>query len=119
MSGNHAGAVTDLDGTPEVMSWQRPTPIRVAITVATTAGLTFPPDGSGRIKEGLLEWWDLNVDLGVTPNVGQLYRPCYEIPGHVVTALTVTRHTNSAALGTANLDEIFTLADADITVTVS
>ena len=96
----------------------------------TEAGDGFPADGLARMRANLLAWvagtWDPGgtgfdrggLAIGESLDTNRLLSPINAVPGHTVTTVTVTR-TGGAALGTPDLDERFTLASADITLTLT
>ena len=102
----------------------------MAVAVSSAAGDGFPADGLAQMRANLLAWvagtWDPGgagfdrggLAIGQSLDTNRLLSPINAVPGHTVATVTATR-TGGAALGTPDLDERFTLATADITLTLS
>ena len=129
MSGDRTVQVPRSSGagtTP--IKFRRVTNVPLAVTVDITIGAGFPGDGEARIKQRLAEWaagtWRSGVGdfdtsglgIGEALNEPRLYSPIQSVPGHTVLSLAVTRKDGGGAAGTPDLDQRFTLAQADITV---
>ena len=124
--GAGAGAVT-IDG----INFRRTTETRVLITVELTSGPMFPANGIALVKQYLLEYvlgvWSGGVgqfdtagfQIGEPVNANRLQVPVNAVPGHMLTSMTVTDASSNALPATPNLDILYTLAAADITVTVT
>ena len=112
------------------ISFRRVAPIAMAVAVSSAAGDGFPADGLAQMRANLLAWvagtWDPGgtgfdrggLAIGQSLDTNRLLSPINAVPGHTVATVTATR-TGGAALGTPDLDERFTLATADITLTLS
>lgn len=128
--GGESVNVPHAQGPDIPISFQRVTAVPLAVTVSTSPGMGFPPDGLARIRANLLAWfagtWDVprsgsfdtsGLQIGESLDVNRLRTPINAVAGHTIQTLTVTR-TGGAALGTPNLDQLFTLATGDVTLTV-
>ena len=105
-----------------------PIPIAVAVTVRTTA--VFPSTGLATIRSNLVAWaagtWNpgagifdqAGVGIGEALDQNRILSPIQAVPGHQVTAISVTR-VGGGALGAPNLDERFTLASDNITLSLA
>jgi len=102
---------------------------RVAVTISV--GAAFPPDGISQIQRRVADWsigaWssgegDLDLSgLAIGEGVveARLYSPINSVPGHEVTALTVTDASNMSLPATTPLTTLYTIDEADVSVTVS
>ena len=106
------------------------TRIKVALTISTDASL-FPSDGIQQIRDALAQFvaglweagpgqFDLSGQgIGESVNTNQLLVPAQSVPGHVVTAVTVTDGSDTALPATTPLGTLYTLAASDVTISVS
>lgn len=101
--------------------WQPVTDRRVSIALSITILTNYPVDGNRQIRRNLIEYFEANIGLGDSINVSALNRPIYNVPGHVLTSITVQWYIgqNKVPLVAANIDQIYRLADADIEITTT
>jgi len=113
------------------ISFSRAVPTRARVAVTISVGAAFPPDGISQIQRRVADWsiaaWSSGVgdfDLsGLAIGEGvveaRLYSPINSVPGHEVTALTVTDASNMPLPATTPLTTLYTIEEADVSVTVS
>ena len=107
--------------------FQRVTTIPITVAVDTAFGVGFPGDGTALITLRLVDWmvgdWTSGpgdfdtsgLTIGATLDTNRLLSPIQSVPGHIVQTVTVERR-GGGALGTPALNERFTLAAADVSV---
>ena len=107
-------------------------PITVSVTVRT--GPLFPSTGLGQIRENLVDWvagnWNPapgsgffdteGIRIGERLDTMRLLSPIHAVPGHAVTAISTTVKSGGGALpDPPNLNQRFSLAPADVSLTLA
>ena len=100
------------------VSFQRPTetPVSVALTIETLPG--FPSNGIAQVTQILLDFVD-NLDIGESIRESRAFVAVLAVPGLEITgAIVIARKTGTDAVTIVAGNELFTLAFADIAVTI-
>jgi len=124
-------SVTGVEPGGNEISFTRVRPVRILVAITTAASAAFPPDGISRIQQRVEDWavgqWSSGagdfdtsgLEVGEGINVVRLYSPVNSVPGHTVSALAVTDAMGSALPSDTPLDALYTIAAADVAVTLS
>ena len=117
--GNTTVSISDVQGFPHDISFSRPDPVVVYISMDITTDVNFPPNGNDAIKSALIEYFQANFGTGDDVIYSRLYTPINSIVGHEVVSLTIG--TSPAPVGTSNIviafDEIASLNTTNIIIT--
>jgi uncharacterized phage protein gp47/JayE len=117
--GNTTVSISDVQGFPHDISFSRPGPVVIYISMNITTDVNFPPNGNDAIKSALIEYFTANFGTGDDVIYSRLYTPINSIPGHEVVSLTIG--TSPAPVGTSNIviafDEIASLNTTNIIIT--
>ena len=132
MTGNVTHDVANRDGgASTTINFRRVVDIPLAVTVDTANDAGFPSNGLALMRQNLLEWfsgtWEPalgifdrgGLGIGDELDTNRLYLPLNAVPGHKISSVAVTRVAGGAALGSPDLDQRYTLAEGDITLTLS
>ena len=131
MTGNITVQVPHAQGFNIAVSFRRVTAIPLSITVTTTVGAGFPANGLALMRANLAAWfagtWEPGLGIFDTGGLGigqaldtnRLLSPLNSVAGHTLASVVVVRTAMSAAIGTPELDERYTLAAGDITFTLN
>jgi uncharacterized phage protein gp47/JayE len=117
--GNTTVSISDVQGFPHDISFSRPDPVVIYISMNITTDVNFPPNGNDAIKSALIEYFTANFGTGDDVIYSRLYTPINSIPGHEVVSLTIG--TSPAPVGVTNViiafDEIASLSSVNIVIT--
>ena len=117
--GNTTVSISDVQGFPHDISFSRPDPVVIYISMNITTDVNFPPNGNDAIKSALIEYFTANFGTGDDVIYSRLYTPINSIVGHEVVSLTIG--TSPAPVGTSNIviafDEIASLNTTNIIIT--
>lgn len=91
----------------------------IQIDVSITTYDDFPADGVAQIKSNLVDYAANTFDIGDALDLRRLQTPINAVAAHTITALAVTDSDSNALPAVPALANIYTLAAADITVTVA
>ncbi len=94
-----------------------PTPFKVLLT--TTLQDDFPGAGLAQIKSNLVAYVKANLGIGQGIDLRRLQSPLHAVPGHTTSAFSVTDADDDPLPATPNLKTLYTLAEADISITLS
>jgi uncharacterized phage protein gp47/JayE len=119
--GNTTVSINDIAGFPHDISFQRPDPVTIYISMTIQDDPTiFPANGADLIKQAIIDYADENIGIGDDVIYSRLYTPINSVPGHQVNSLTIG--FAPAPIGTSNLvidfDSIASFTTANISVTV-
>lgn len=130
MSGAESVDVAHSSGSHTVtIQFSRVDGVPLKVVIDTTLGSGFPGDGATQIVQRVADWaaggWrsgagdfdTSGIAIGEALDTNRLLSPVLSVPGHVVQTVTVTRKVGGAAAGTPALNERFTIAAADVSVT--
>jgi len=93
--------------------------VGIKIDITTTTYDDFPADGVAQIKANLVEYAAANFGIGEKLDLRRLQTPINAVGAHTITALAVTDSNDADLPAEPALANIYTLAAADITVTVT
>lgn len=116
--GNTTVSILDIQGFSHDISFQRPTPVPVYISVNLTINSSYPVDGDAKVKEALVSYFG-NLKVGEDIIYSRLYTPINTVPGHQIESLFIG--TSPAPVGTANIvipfSSVATISDSNIIIT--
>lgn len=117
--GNTTVSISDVQGFPHDISFSRPDPVVIYISMDITTDVNFPANGNDLIRSNLIEYFQSNFGTGDDVVYSRLYTPVNTVPGHQVNTLTIG--TSPAPVGTTNVviafDEIASLSSINIVIT--
>lgn len=116
--GNTSVNVTDVQGGVHIVSFSRPNPIVIYITMDITTDVNFPPNGNAAIRSALIDYFAANLGTGDDVIYSRLYTPINSIVGHEVVSLKIG--TTPSPTGTTNIiipfDSIASLSSVNIII---
>lgn len=117
--GNTTVTINDSNGFPHAISFSRPNPVVVYITMDITTDVNFPANGNDAIKTALIDYFSANFGTGDDVIYSRLYTPINSIPGHQVNSLYIG--TSPSPVGVGNIvipfDSIASLSSVNIIIT--
>ena len=117
--GNTNINVTDVQGGVHVVSFSRPTPVVIYISIDITTDVNFPANGNDAIRSALIQYFADNLGTGDDVIYSRLYTPINSVPGHEVVSLKVG--ISPSPTGTSNIvipfDSIASLSSINIVIT--
>lgn len=117
--GNTTVSINDIQGFPHDVSFSRPDPVVIYISIDLTTNANYPASGDDLIKQALIDYFSSNIGIGDDVVYSRLYTPINSVPGHEVNSLTIG--TSPSPIGTSNIviafDEIANLNDLNIIIT--
>ncbi len=119
--GNTTTQVLDRNGFPHNISFSRPNPVNIFITMTLTTDVNFPANGVALIKDNLINYFQDDLGISADVNYSRLYTPINEVPGHTVDSLFIG--TSASPTSTANIpipfDGIASLSDTNIIINIT
>jgi uncharacterized phage protein gp47/JayE len=116
--GNTSVNVTDIQGGVHVVSFSRPNPVVIYISMDITTDVNFPANGNDQIRSALIDYFAANFGTGDDVIYSRLYTAINSVPGHQVNTLTVG--TSPSPVGTSNVvinfDSIASLSSVNIII---
>lgn len=103
--GNTSVNVTDIQGGTHVVSFSRPNPIVVYISMDITTDVNFPPNGNDLIRSNILAYFTANFGTGDDVIYSRIYTPINAVPGHQVNTMTIG--TSPSPVGVVNIPIAF------------
>jgi len=104
---------------PHAVSFSRPTPIVIYITMNITTDGNFPANGEDQIRTALIDYFSQNFGTGDDVIYSRLYTAINSVPGHYVESLSVG--TSPSPTGTTNIpiafDSVASLSSINIVIT--
>lgn len=117
--GNTSVNVTDIQGGTHVVSFSRPDPVVIYISMNITTDVMFPANGNDLIRSNLISYFQANFGTGDDVIYSRLYTPINSVPGHQVDSLFIG--TSPSPVGVSNIviafDEIASLSSVNIIIT--
>ena len=117
--GNTTVSISDSQGFPHAISFSRPNPVVIYISMDITTDVNFPENGNDQIRSALIEYFAANFGTGDDVIYSRLYTPINNIPAHQVNTLTVG--TVPSPVGVSNVvipfDSIASLNSLNIIIT--
>lgn len=99
--GNTTVVINDLQGFPHNVSFSRPNPVVIYITIDITTDSTYPANGDDAIRSAIIQYFDENLGIGDDVIYSRLYTPINQIPGFQVESLKIG--TSPSPTGTSNI----------------
>ena len=116
--GNTSVNVTDIQGGTHVVSFSRPNPVVIYISMDITTDVNFPANGNDLIRSNLISYFQANFGTGDDVIYSRLYTPINSVPGHQVNSLTIG--TTPSPLSVSNIaipfDSIASLSSINIVI---
>ena len=116
--GNTTVSVQDIQGFAHDISFQRPNPVPVYITMSRTTDSSYPADGDNKIKAALVAHFN-SLRVGEDIVYSRLYTPINTVPGHQINSMFIG--TSPSPVGTANVvvpfSSVATISDMNIIIT--
>lgn len=103
--GNTSVTVTDIQGGTHTVSFSRPNPVVIYISMDITTDVNFPANGNDLIKSNLIAYFTANFGTGDDVIYSRLYTPINSVSGHQVNTLTIG--TSPSPVGTTNIPIAF------------
>ena len=104
---------------PHAVSFSRPNPIVIYITMNITTDSNFPANGNDQIRTALIDYFSANFGTGDDVIYSRLYTAINSVPGHYVESLTVG--IAPSPTGTSNIvipfDSVASLSSVNIIIT--
>ena len=117
--GNTTVSINDVQGFAHNVSFSRPTPVVIYISIDITTDVNFPANGNDAIKSALIDYFTANLGTGDDVIYSRLYTPINSVQGHEVVSLKVG--TAPAPTGTTNIvipfSSIASLSSVNIVIT--
>lgn len=117
--GNTSVTVTDIQGGTHTVSFSRPNPVVIYISMDITTDVNFPANGNDLIKSNLIAYFTANFGTGDDVIYSRLYTPINSVQGHQVNTLTID--TSPSPVGVSNIvipfDSIASLSSVNIIIT--
>ena len=117
--GNTSVNVTDIQGGTHVVSFSRPNPVVVYITIDITTDVNFPANGNDAIRSAVIAYFSANFGTGDDVIYSRLYTPINSVPGHEVNGLFIG--TSPSPAGVVNIpisfDSIASISSLNIVIT--
>ena len=125
-SGIPTSGTTSVDHTQDngdvvTINFSRPTAVPIQVTLATTALVGFPSGAANDMLNALVAYIG-EFEIGQYVDINRLLTPVQAFPGHQVTMLAAALVSGSADITTSAgvaLNELLTLAPANVTISVS
>lgn len=96
--GNTSVTIFDSQSFPHVISFERPNPVSIFITLNITADNRFPAEGASRIRDELVSYFS-NHGIGNDVIYSRLFTPINKIPGHQVDSMFIGTSANPTQTG--------------------
>lgn len=104
---------------PHAVSFSRPVPVVIYITMDLTTDPDFPANGEDQIRTALIDYFSENFGTGDDVIYSRLYTAINSVPGHYVQSLTVG--ISPSPVGTSNIsiefDSVASLSSVNIVIT--
>lgn len=117
--GNTTVSINDIQGIAHDVSFSRPTPVVIYISIDIATNVNFPANGNAAIQSALIQYFADNLGTGDDVIYSRLYTPINSIPGHEVVSLKIG--TSPSPVGTSNVvinfDQIASLSSVNIIIT--
>lgn len=117
--GNTTVSVTDIQGGVHDVSFSRPDPVIVYISMDITTDVNFPANGQDLIKSNLISYFQANFGTGDDVIYSRLYTPINAVAGHEVNSLTIGTSPSPVGITNINIpfDSIASLNTTNIVIT--
>jgi uncharacterized phage protein gp47/JayE len=117
--GNTTVSISDVQGFAHDISFSRPDPVVIYISMNITTDVNFPPNGNDAIKSALIEYFQANFGTGDDVIYSRLYTPINSIPGHEVVTLKIGTAPSPVGVSNINIpfDSIASISSVNIVIT--
>lgn len=117
--GNTSVNVTDIQGGVHVVSFSRPNPVVIYISMDITTDVNFPANGNDLIRSNIISYFQANFGTGDDVIYSRIYTPVNAVPGHQVNTMTIG--TSPSPVGTSNIpiafSDIASISSINIVIT--
>ena len=117
--GNTPVTIYDKQGFPHTVSFSRPNPVSIYISMNITTDSNFPASGDDAIRTALINYFEENQGTGDDVVYSRMYTPINTVPGHQVNNLFIG--TSPSPVGTSNIvipfDSIAVINSLNINIT--
>jgi uncharacterized phage protein gp47/JayE len=117
--GNTTVSISDVQGFAHDISFSRPNPVVVYISMDITTDVNFPANGNDAIKSSIAQFFIDNFGTGDDVIYSRLYTPINSVQGHEVNSLFIG--TSPSPSGTTNIpvsfDSIASISTSNIIIT--
>ena len=103
--GNTSVSVTDAQGGTHTVSFSRPNPVVIYISMDITTDVNFPANGNDLIRSNILQYFTDNFGTGDDVIYSRIYTPINAINGHQVNSLFIG--TSPSPTGVVNIPIAF------------
>lgn len=119
--GSVSVTITDSQGLPRTISFDRPTPVPIYVVINTNELPDFPSDGVLQIQNAIVNYAKDNILIGQTVYRTRLFDAINSVPGHSVQELFIGFAPAPTGVDDLEVDfnAIATFTVANITVNVS
>lgn len=123
--GNTVISVTDSQGFPHDIGFERPNPVTIYIDIVLSlnpeSNQVFPGDGADQIRQAIIDYANENFGVGDDVIYSRLYTPINSVPGHQIDSLEIG--IAPGPTGTSNIvvdfNEIASFEVGNISIIVS
>lgn len=103
--GNTSVTVTDIQGGTHTVSFSRPNPVVIYISMDLTTDMNFPANGNDLIRSNIIKYFQDNFGTGDDVIYSRVYTPINSVPGHQVNSLFIG--TSPSPTGVVNIPIAF------------
>ncbi len=103
--GNTSVNVTDIQGGAHIVSFSRPNPVVIYISMDITTDVNFPANGNDAIRSAIIAYFSANFGTGDDVIYSRLYTPINSVVGHEVNSLFIG--TSPSPTGIVNVPIAF------------
>lgn len=97
-NGTSSVTVIDRQGFPQIVRFQRPTPVNIFVTVRLEKDPdTYPINGDEAIVSSIVNWAKEEYNVGKDVIASRLYTPVNEIQGHKIVEILISTTPNPAS----------------------
>ena len=116
--GNTSVVVSDSQGFAHEISFERPNPVVVYITINITTDDSFPSNGEDAIRASLIDYFIENFGIGDDIIYSRLYTPINRVPGHQVDSMYIGRDPSPDSQSNLQIgfNEIANLSSVNIVI---
>lgn len=116
--GNTSVVVSDSQGFAHEVSFERPNPVVVYITINITTDDSFPSNGEDAIRASLIDYFIENFGIGDDIIYSRLYTPINRVPGHQVDSMYIGRDPSPDSQSNLQIgfNEIANLSSVNIVI---
>ncbi len=116
--GNTTVVINDIQGFPHDVSFSRPDPVIVYISMDITTDVNFPANGNDLIRSNIIQYFQDNFGTGDDVIYSRVYTPINAVSGHQVNSLFIG--TSPSPTGVVNIpiafDSIASISSVNILI---